>query len=191
MKKLLLFFCLIISFSSVNMLAQKFDDKTDKRKQKKEKESDCDRIKLSVDQFTGSKTYSMPANNMKPFNSIWMPLIRVYKVIKTTGEEIYFMSFSIPSDSYIEGKEYNNDCIVLFENGKRIEKTTEVTVTGYTGYYSGTTYYYHTNLLLDSIDLELLRNNKMKAIRLINFDMDKIVVPEFYMYYINCLIEKK
>lgn len=177
MKKLLFFICLISYVSFGNITAQK------------KGKNDCDRIKLTVDQFTGNKTYSSPTNNMKPFNSIWMPQIILFKIIQTGGKMGYFMSFSISGSTYIEGKEYNNNCIVLFEDGKRIEKTTEVTITKYTGY--STSYYYRTTLPLDSSDLELIKSSKMKAIRLSEFDMDKINTPEFYMFYLNCLIEKK
>jgi hypothetical protein len=190
MKKTILFLCLISSIYSFKLLAQNYDDLYfDKPKDKQNKETDCSRLKVTVDQFNGNRTFTTPITTMRPFKSIYAPQMVLSKVINSSGDEAYFLSFSIPGSAYIEGKEYNNDCIVLFENGKRIEKKTEVTIKT----YSGTSSYsrYSTNLLLDSLDVELLRNNKMKAIRLINFDLDKIVVPEFYMFYLNCLIEKK
>lgn len=175
-----------------NLLAQEYDDlyfDKPKDKQVKETGSDCSRIKLTVDQFNGTRVFHTPTTTMRPFKSVYAPQMILSKVINSSGDEAYFLSFSVSGSIYIEGKEYNNDCIILFENGKRIEKKTEVTVKTYTGTYSHSRY--STDLPLDSLDLVLLTNNKMKAIRLINFDLDKIVVPEFYMYYLNCLIDKK
>lgn len=155
---------------------------------------DCEkRIKTTIDQFTGTKSFQTPTlTNMRPFKTIYGPIFFFSKNIFSDGTESYHMVFSVSGRSYIEG----NNCTILFENNKRLEKTTEVRVKEYQHYGNSyhaayNSYTYSTVLPLDSADLELLRYNKIKAIRLVAYDIEEIKVPEFYMYYLNCLMRIK
>jgi hypothetical protein len=185
MKKGVAFIFFFSFVFSVNILAQVNIDRYNKKQLKQISAYNCNRIKVDSNKVTGIRILYTPMDPNGTFHSLSTPSICFSKVIDPSGKKDYFLSFKIFCSKFIPWEKYINSS-VLFKDGNQIEKHSET-------YYAMDPFnsYYTASMPLDSADLVLFRNSELKSIMLMNLELTEFGLPEYFFYYLDCLVEEK
>jgi hypothetical protein len=184
MKKELAFIFLIGFVFSASISAQVNNDRYNKKQLKQISAYNCNRIQIDSVKATGIRIFRTPMDPNGTFHSLSIPSICFSKVIDPSGKEEYFLLFKIFCGKSIPWeKEVNSS--VLFKDGHQIEKHSET-------FYALDPFnsYYTASMPLDSADLVLFRNSELKSIMLMNLEMTDFGLPEYFFYYLDCLVGK-